>query len=100
MQLAGPMSLSWLANTTEGYMTGDYISTSIVGGQAFPAIAVAFAPQGRTLQEAIYTVALSVAGGLAKARTDGVVVAAQQSTTWKKGSKATLRPRWVIPPSA
>jgi hypothetical protein len=76
VQLAGPMSLSWLANTTDGYMTGDYISTSIVGGQAFPAIAVAFAPQGRTRQEAIYTVALSVVGGLAKARTDGVVVAA------------------------
>jgi hypothetical protein len=74
-QLAGPMTLSWLANTTEGYMTGDYISTSIVGGKAFPAIAVAFAPQGKPLQEAIYTVALSLVGGAVKTRMDAAVVA-------------------------
>lgn len=67
VQLAGPMTLSWLANTTDGYMTGDYISTSIVGNQAFPAIPVAFAPQRKTLQESIYTVALAVVGGSIKA---------------------------------
>jgi len=63
VQLAGPMSLSWLANTTDGYMTGDYISTSIVGNQAFPAIAVASAPQHKKLAESIYTAALNVVGG-------------------------------------
>lgn len=63
MQLAGPMRLSWLANTNQGYMIGDYIATSIVNGRAFPAIPVAFAPQGTTLQEAIYTLGLSVVGG-------------------------------------
>lgn len=63
VQLAGPMSLSWLANTTDGYMTGDYISTSIVGSQAFPAIAVALAPQHGKLSESIYTAALNVVGG-------------------------------------
>ena len=63
VQLAGPMKLSWLANTTDGYMTGDYISTSIVGGQAFPGILVAFKPQGGKLQEATYTAALAVVGG-------------------------------------
>jgi BNR repeat-like domain len=43
-QLAGPMTLSWLPNTTQGRMVGDYISTSFVGSQAFPAFAVASAP--------------------------------------------------------
>jgi hypothetical protein len=43
-QIAGPMTLSWLPNTTQGRMVGDYISTSFVGSPAFPAFAVAFAP--------------------------------------------------------
>lgn len=83
IQLAGPMSLKWLANTTDGYMTGDYISTSIVGGQAFPAIPVAFAPLQKKLQEFMYTAALNVIGGPLKASKDGVVVVphAQMSNT-------------------
>jgi len=43
-QLAGPMTLSWLPNTTQGRMVADYLSTSFVGGPAFPAFAVASAP--------------------------------------------------------
>ncbi len=42
-QLAGPMLLTWLPNTTQGRMVADYISTSFVGS-AFPAFAVASAP--------------------------------------------------------
>jgi hypothetical protein len=65
-QLAGPMSLTWLPNTTQGFMVGDYISTSFVGGgtPAFPAFAVANAPSGSTFDEAIFTVSggLSVGG--------------------------------------
>lgn len=38
-QLAGPMSLSWLPNTSQGYMVGDYHSTSFVGNVAFPVFA-------------------------------------------------------------
>ncbi len=41
---AGSMTLSWLPNTTQGRMVADYISTSFVGGPAFPAFAVASAP--------------------------------------------------------
>jgi len=55
-QIAGPMSLSWLPNTTQGTMVGDYISTSFSGSVAYPAIAVANAPSGGTFDEAIYTV--------------------------------------------
>ena len=64
-QLAGPMSLSWLPNTTQGTMVGDYISTSFSGGPAYPAFAVANAPSGSTFDEATYTVrgGLSVGSG-------------------------------------
>jgi hypothetical protein len=63
-QIAGPMSLSWLPNTTQGFMVGDYMSTSFVGAPAFPAFAVASAPTGSTFDEAIFTVkgGLSVGG--------------------------------------
>ncbi len=43
-QLAGPMTLSWLPNTTQGRMVGDYISGSISGGLAHGLFAVANAP--------------------------------------------------------
>jgi hypothetical protein len=44
--VAGPMLLTWFPNTSQGYMPGDYISTSFSGAPAFPAIAVASAPSG------------------------------------------------------
>lgn len=66
VQLAGPMSLTWLAYTTQGYMVGDYISTSFVNGLAFPVIASA-GPGTATqdLNEAMFTTSsgLAVATG-------------------------------------
>lgn len=59
-QLAGPMTLSWLPNTTQGRMVGDYFSTSFSGGLAFPAIVVANAPSGGVFDQATYT----ISGGL------------------------------------
>ncbi len=71
---AGSMTLSWLPNTTQGRMVGDYFSTSFVGagGPAFPAFAVASAPSGGsdcftaapTCNQPMFTVSggLSVAG--------------------------------------
>jgi len=45
--IAGPMTLSWLPNTSQGRMFGDYISTSVIpGGRAYPVIPIAFAPSG------------------------------------------------------
>jgi len=64
--LAGPMKLTWLANTTQGYMVGDYISTSFAAnGKAFPAFVVAKAPKGSTFNEAMFTVkgGLTALGG-------------------------------------
>ncbi len=69
-QLAGPMNLSWLPNTSQGRMFGDYISTSVrAGGNAYPIIAVANAPTGTTFDLAMYapTGGLAVTGGAARA---------------------------------
>jgi hypothetical protein len=63
--ITGPMTLSWLANTTQGRMVGDYMSTSFSGGTAFPVFALAAAPGGGsdcsaagvTCHEAMNTVA-------------------------------------------
>ncbi len=65
-QLAGPMMLAWLANTSQGRMVGDYISTSIASnGIAFPGIVVAKANKGTKFNEELYTVkgGLPVTGG-------------------------------------
>ncbi|HET9921321.1 MAG TPA: sialidase family protein [Ktedonobacteraceae bacterium] len=62
---SGPMNLAWLANTTDGYMVGDYISTSFSAGKAFPAFVVASAPNGSQLNESLFTVSagLTADGG-------------------------------------
>ena len=71
-QLTGPMTLSWLANTTQGRMVGDYISTSFdANGRAHGAFASATAPSGSTFNEAIFTPAtgLTAAAGTAAVQT-------------------------------
>jgi hypothetical protein len=72
------MTLSWLANTSQGRMVGDYISTSVPnGGRAWPTIAVASAPSGGLFHEAMNVPAggLPIGGGTARASAAGVVVA-------------------------
>jgi hypothetical protein len=54
--LAGPMRLDWLANTTQGRMVGDYISTSFIRGRALPLFAQAGPPRGGRFDEAMATV--------------------------------------------
>ena len=39
VQLAGPMKIAGLPLTSQGYMVGDYISTSILAGKAWPIFA-------------------------------------------------------------
>ncbi len=50
------MDLNWLPLTSQGFMVGDYESTSFSGGLAFPLFAVAHAPSGLLLDEAMNTV--------------------------------------------
>jgi hypothetical protein len=65
VQLAGPMTLTWLPLTSQGYMVGDYISTSFLSGAALTTIAVATTgTPTQNLNEAMFaTSALRVAGG-------------------------------------
>jgi hypothetical protein len=77
-QLAGPMTLSWLPNTSQGRMFGDYISTSVRnGGNAYPTIGVAKAPSGTTFDLGMYvpTGGLAVTGGALRASTAGAAPA-------------------------
>jgi hypothetical protein len=84
--LAGPMNLSWIPNTSQGRMFGDYISTSVLnGGNAYPVLAVATAPTGSTLH-----LAMSIpTGGLAV--TGGTNTAASATAT----AAPTVQPRTV-----
>lgn len=84
-QIAGPMSVTWLPITTQGYMVGDYISTSISpvssSSPAFPVIAVASSPtetpSGTTFQGFDETTD-TVAGGVTVSA--GVAATRDQST--------------------
>jgi hypothetical protein len=65
-QVAGPMTLSWLPNTSQGRMFGDYIGTAVLpAGAAFPVLPVAAAPSGGLLNLAmdVPTAGLPVVGG-------------------------------------
>jgi hypothetical protein len=95
-QLAGPMTLSWLANTSQGRMVGDYISTSVRNGtNAYPVIAVALQPSGTTLNEAMYvpTGGLPVTGGTRQARTGPMLApnGTARPTAPESGSPRTAR---------
>ncbi|HLJ69476.1 MAG TPA: sialidase family protein [Chloroflexota bacterium] len=62
-QLAGPMQTTWLANTNQGYMVGDYFQTAVSNGTAYPALVVANPPNGSVYDEALYSAAIGVVGG-------------------------------------
>jgi hypothetical protein len=53
--LAGPMSLSWLPNSQNGLMVGDYIATAFTSGVPHGVFAVAAAKSGTTFNEAMFT---------------------------------------------
>ena len=45
LKIGGPIKVPWIANTNQGYMVGDYISTSFTGdGKAHPVFSLAKAP--------------------------------------------------------
>jgi BNR repeat-like domain len=81
--LAGPMSLSWLAQTSQGPMVGDYFSTSIPPGSnvAVPVFMVATAPSGGVFDEATFAVREDIAGG--SARSAEVAVTAEPAVASK-----------------
>ncbi|WP_285489139.1 sialidase family protein [Amycolatopsis taiwanensis] len=80
-QLAGPMNLSWIPNTSQGRMFGDYISTSVrAGGNAYPILPIASAPSGSTFAMGMFapTGGLAITGGTTPTSTPAEAVAALQ----------------------
>jgi hypothetical protein len=55
LKLAGSMKLSWLANSQNGLMVGDYIATAFTNGTPHNVFAVAHAKSHSTFNEAMYT---------------------------------------------
>ena len=53
--LAGPMQLSWLPQSQNGLMVADYLAVAYSNGNPFGVFAVAKAPSGGKLNEAMYT---------------------------------------------
>jgi hypothetical protein len=54
-KLAGPMQLSWLPQSQNGLMVADYLAVAYSKGNPFGVFAVAKAPSGGLLNEAMYT---------------------------------------------
>jgi len=54
-RLAGPMGLTWLPNSQNGLMVGDYIATAFSNGVPHGVFAVAAAKSGSTFNESMYT---------------------------------------------
>jgi BNR repeat-like domain len=63
--LSDPMQLGWLAPTTQGFMVGDYISTSFLAGQqrVLNGIAIGFPPNGTLLNEPMFSALVNVRTG-------------------------------------
>ena len=53
--LTAAFNVTWLANTDQGYMVGDYQSTSYAGGKSRGLFAIASAPSGGVFNEAMFT---------------------------------------------
>jgi hypothetical protein len=85
--VAGPMSLSWLASTSQGPMVGDYIATSFAGGKAYGMFAFAKAKSGSTFDEAIYT----TQAGFDVALAGGRVTSARERSVANSGSERPPR---------
>ena len=74
--LTNPMQLGWLAPTTQGFMVGDYISTSFLAGRqrVVGAFAIGFAPSShRVLNEPMYAGLEKVRVGVNRTRSSSVL---------------------------
>ncbi len=78
-RLRQPMKVTDLANTSQGYMVGDYISTSFVGANAVPVVAFGKPHAGNVFDEGMYTLTLPVRadGSFPQVTTDAPATAAR-----------------------
>jgi hypothetical protein len=84
------MNTSWLAVTNQGYMVGDYISTSFVNGKAYGVFAGAPPPSGGKLHEAMYTPSI----GLLEEGTGLLLSSANDKPVPNAKSDHPPRPYW------
>jgi hypothetical protein len=75
-----PMSLAWLASTSQGQMVGDYISTSFVNAGPVAVFALATPPDS-TLHESMFSAVLQLRPGAA--------IAQERSTHAQAGQRPT-----------
>jgi len=62
-RIAGPMNVTWIANTNQGRMVGDYISTSFTGdGNAHPVFSMAKAMDAGRFTQRMASVTFDVTG--------------------------------------
>jgi hypothetical protein len=92
--VAGPMKLGWLADTSQGRMVGDYISTSIVpGAPAIPVFAAGLASGAApALDESMYTVGgdgAAVRGGSRSSRGDRLATRSSDALARRLARAAT-----------
>ena len=99
-QLAGPMTMSWLPNTSQGRMVGDYMSTSFAGGTAHPVFTLANAPTagGSDCQtatpncdQALYTPSSGLAAAAGTATASDPVVFTSKISSGKSAFNAHQR---------
>jgi BNR repeat protein len=89
-QQAGPMTLSWLASTSQGTMVGDYISASYnATGLSHGVFAVAFAPSGGVFNEAMYTNASGQASTATLPATTSSVFGSANSQGWARAANGS-----------
>lgn len=78
--LTGPMSATWWAHTDVGYMTGDYISTSIASNRAVTVVPVAQAPNGQQFSQYMDGASMEVTGGPLPCTTIAPATVSMQAT--------------------
>jgi BNR repeat-like domain len=73
--LTRPMNLAWIADTSQGVMVADYVSTSFVDGaeHARSAFAIAAPPVSGSFRQAIFSARTEVRGGSVPLTADPVV---------------------------
>jgi hypothetical protein len=60
-QISPPMNIAWIANTNQGRMVGDYISTSFTGdGKAHPVFSLAKANSGSLFRQRLSTASFDI----------------------------------------
>ena len=106
VQLAGPMTLTWLPLTTQGFMVADYLSTSIAPGvdHANPVFEVAFEPTvghtcsnihtgapGQNCNQATFTSLQALGGGANAATTVSASASSQAQSAAKNTSSKTAQ---------